>query len=114
MHFISGIIRNWRRWSPKIRELQSSIFQSNAAQLTQTFQNLIADGFMGNEKYSGESVRVIDTLLLSSIYWVPFCKLKNTHGPQVSFPYHAWSVLYPYLTDDGKKELAKIVSLTQD
>lgn len=96
--------------SPKIRESQDETYKINVKVLSQTMQTLQANGILHRENQERNYGRVIDLVLISIIYWIPFCELKNGYGTQMSFRYHAWSILYPYLTDAGKNELEKIVS----
>ena len=94
--------------SPKIREMQHSAFEGNIELLTMAFQKLALDGILREERYSGECEHIIDTLLMSSIYWIPFCKLKDAKAPS-SFIQQAWCILDPLLTERGKCELKKIL-----
>lgn len=96
---------------PKIRESQDESYRTNVKMLSQTMQTLQSKGILYQETFTGNYERLIDLLLISIIYWVPFCELKNGYGTKVSFQYHAWSILYPYLTNAGKDGLKKIVSL---
>jgi AcrR family transcriptional regulator len=97
--------------SPKIRERQDESHKTNVKMLSQTLQTLRSKGLLHQETRAGNHERLIDLLLISIIYWVPFCELKNGYGTKVSFQHHAWSVLYPYLTGAGKNELKRTVSL---
>ena len=96
--------------SPKIHDQQHSIYLLNVEKFIRAFHTLHADGVIREEIYTGEYERMIDTLLLSCIYWMPFCDLTK-HGARVSFQRHAWSVLFPLLTDKGRAALQRIVSI---
>jgi AcrR family transcriptional regulator len=88
--------------SDKIRERQRAIYRVNTEKLTQALQALLADGVIREESYAGEYGFVIDTLLLSGIYWTPFCGLRQEGVPEALYRQQAWSVLYPLLTDKGR------------
>lgn len=94
--------------SPKIREKQHSIYHSNVEKLMQALQTLNADGIVREEITTNEYSRLIDTLLLSIIYWMPFCELKQVKISDVSFRQQAWSILYPLLTHNGRNILMTI------
>ncbi len=94
--------------SPKIRSQQHDIYLSNVEKLKQAFRAFYADGLLRDETFEGEFDRTIDTLLLSSIYWMPFCDLTQNHAAQVSFRCHAWAILCHLLTDKGRIALASI------
>lgn len=87
---------------PEIKEKQYDIYQANAEKLGITFQSLREDGLLAAEANEGEYARVIDTLLLSAIYWVPFCELRAPDNTQGSFSRQAWSILFPLLTEKGR------------
>jgi AcrR family transcriptional regulator len=97
--------------SPKIHDQQHSIYLLNVEKFIRAFHTLHADGVIREEIYTGEYERMIDTLLLSCIYWMPFCELTQKHGARVSFQSHAWSVFSPLLTDKGRAALQRIVSI---
>ena len=97
--------------SPKIREQQHAIYLSNVDKFMQAFLALLADGVIREENFTGEYDRMIDTLLLSSIYWMPFCDLTQKHDPQERFQCHAWAVFYHLLTDKGRDVLREIISI---
>ena len=94
--------------SPKIREKQDEKYRSNVSLLSQTMEILQQKGLLRPVLYPGNYAHVIDLLLISIIYWIPFGALKNGHGAQMNFQEHAWSILHPYLTEAGKKELRKV------
>lgn len=94
--------------SPKIREKQDEKYKTNVNLLSQTMEILQREGILQEEPYPRNYTHVVDLLLISIIYWIPFGALKNGHGTQISFQDHAWSILYPYLTEKGKQALEKI------
>lgn len=94
--------------SPIIREMQHNTFTKNIELMTLAFQQLASDGILREEESAGEYDRMIDTLLITSIYWVPFCRLKGEEFP-ISFSQQAWSILSPMLTHKGKTELQKVL-----
>lgn len=95
--------------SPQIREQQNAVYRGNVAKLRDCFTVLAATGLLRQPDFPGEYGRVIDTLLLSSVYWVPFCVLKQQPLPETSFRLQAWSILHPLLSDDGHKSLENLV-----
>lgn len=94
--------------SPAIEKMQSEILNQNIALLTETLCSLNGQGIVADEQYQGEYSHVVNTLLLTSIYWMPFCKLKNALSE--TFAEQAWSLVYPYLTDTGVTELRTVVT----
>ena len=94
--------------SPKIRELQHRIYVSNVEIFTQALQALLAEGMIRKENQTGEYDRIIDTLLLSIVYWMPFCELKQVKATEANFQKQAWTMLYPVLTDKGRRNLREI------
>lgn len=91
--------------SPAIQSMQSDTLSKNMELLEQALLRLKEDGMIRSEQYSGEYKRLLDTLLLSSIYWAPFCNLKKTSGE--GYAEQAWSIIYPFLTQQGLEELKK-------
>ena len=97
--------------SPKIRDQQHSIYGSNFEKMMQAIQTLNADGIIREGNIANEYSHVIDTLLLSMIYWMPFCRLKQVEVSDVSFQQQAWSILYPLLTDKGREILKDTITM---
>ncbi|MDR3122930.1 MAG: TetR/AcrR family transcriptional regulator [Treponema sp.] len=89
--------------SPKIREAQKAVYQRNTGLLVRAFETFLRKGLIRGEEFPGEYRRLIDTILLSGIYWLPFCALKQ--GRTKDYRRHAWSILYPALTKRGKNKL---------
>lgn len=97
--------------SPRIRDQQHAIYLSNAEKLTHAFRTFRAASLIREENFTGEYDRVIDTLLLSGIYWMPFCELTRKHGSRENFQHHAWAAVYPLLTDKGREALRGIAGM---
>ena len=94
--------------SPKIHEKQKNIYRTNVALLTSAFETFLEAGLIRKEEFPGEHRRVIDLVLLSSIYWLPFCALKQE---KAEYRKHAWSILYPIMTMRGKETLRAAVGM---
>ena len=97
--------------SSNIHGKQRNIYRDNCDKLMQTMQRLRGNGLVREESYRGEYERIIDAIILAGIYWMPFSKLKQAQGPQGSYRSHAWAILYPLLTGDGKEKLRFIIEL---
>jgi AcrR family transcriptional regulator len=91
--------------SPKIHEKQRSIYRTNVALLTTAFETFLKNGLIRKETFPGERRRVIDLILMSSIYWLPFCALKQDQAAPAEYRKHAWSILYPLMTRRGREAL---------
>lgn len=96
--------------SPSIREKQNAIYLSNTKKLALALKTLQSDGILHPDSFPGEYDRIIDTLLLSIIYWIPFHDLRQKNDSQASFQQHAWFILYHLLTEKGISLLKDIVS----
>lgn len=97
--------------SPKIKELQREMYRCNVQKLRNAFKRFQEEGYFLLEQVEGQYNRTIDTLLLSSIYWLPFCTLKQEKLVENDFQKQAWSILFPLLTEKGRKQLDEIVGL---
>jgi AcrR family transcriptional regulator len=91
--------------SPKIHEKQRTVYRKNVALLAAAFETFLKKGLVRKETFPGERRRVIDLILMSSIYWLPFCALKQDQGKPAEYRKHAWSIIYPMLTGRGKEAL---------
>lgn len=91
--------------SPTIQHQQRLMYRSAIDKLKKTFQLLLEGEFLRAECYPGEYDRIIDTLHLTSIYWIPFCALKDTTAEDSSFQMQAWSILAPLLTEKSRAAL---------
>ncbi|SCK01454.1 HTH-type transcriptional repressor KstR2 [uncultured Eubacterium sp.] len=97
--------------SPKIKELQREMYRCNVQKLRNAFKRFQEEGYFLLEQVEGQYNRTIDALLLSSIYWLPFCTLKQEKLVENDFQKQAWSILFPLLTEKGRKQLDEIVGL---
>lgn len=97
--------------SPAIRNRQTQVYQRNLAILRETFLTLRQDGLLREEQVAGEYNRVIDTLLLSIIYWLPFCDLKQEDPKTHHLPDQAFSILDGLLTEKGRASLRSMNEL---
>jgi AcrR family transcriptional regulator len=88
--------------SPKIHEKQRNVYRTNVALLTGAFETFLEAGLIRKEEFPGEYRSVIDLILLSSIYWLPFCALKQETA---EYRKHAWGILYPLMTRRGRDAL---------
>lgn len=95
--------------SPKIREQQSKVYQTNTKLFRQAFAVFNKDGVLLDEHFLGQYEQTIDSLLLACIYWIPFGELKQKVGQPATFQRQAWGLLYPLLTEKGKKLLQEII-----
>ena len=82
------------------------MYRRHSQLLCQGLANLAAQGLFRREAFPGEYVRVVDTVFLTAVYWLPFCEIK---GEGSSFRTQAWSVLHPLLTEAGRQAVAPIV-----
>lgn len=92
--------------SEKIRAKQRGVYFHHSKLLCQGLANLAGRGLLRPEAFPGEYVRVVDTVFLTAVYWLPFCEIK---GEVSSFRTQAWSALYPLLTEAGRQALAPIL-----
>ena len=76
------------------------MYRRHSQLLCQGLANLAAQGLFRREAFPGEYVRVVDTVFLTAVYWLPFCEIK---GEVSSFRTQAWSVLHPLLTEAGRR-----------
>lgn len=87
--------------SPKIHQKQKQRYQFNVQMLKEAFEKLQLDGLVRKERFAGEYKTMIDALLLSSVYWIPFNKLKGEAG-EMEYQVHAWGLIYSLLTKTGR------------
>ena len=92
--------------SEKIRAKQREVYRRHSQLLCQGLANLAAQGLFRREAFPGEYVRVVDTVFLTAVYWLPFCEIK---GEVSSFRTQAWSALHPLLTEAGRQAVAPLV-----
>lgn len=87
---------------PEIEEKQKSIYQSNAEKFKASLGALHKKGFLREESYEGEYDRVVDTILLSAMYWIPFYELTKAAKKEADYPAQAWSIIFPLMTERGR------------
>ncbi|QQO09923.1 TetR/AcrR family transcriptional regulator [Breznakiella homolactica] len=94
--------------SPEIEKKQQEIFRHNFSTLHKAFFSLREAKLLIEEHFKDEYLFLIDSILLSASYWVPFCKLKNAKLTDLSFQHYIWSMVYPLLTAKGRNEFLLI------
>jgi len=95
--------------SPQLHKKQRQRYLLNIKMLKETFEKLHSDLLIREEQFTGEYNTIIDALLLSSVYWIPFNKLKKE--TEKTYQVHAWGIIYNLLTDNGKIFAANILSI---
>ena len=96
--------------SPRIRDAQNKVYVDSVGKLLESFRILKNDGLLREECFTGEYRHIIDTLHLISIYWLPFCELKQDNKADPSFSSQAWSAIYNLLTEKGRTRLFGIIT----
>lgn len=97
--------------SPEIYKKQRARYRELFEKFKNAFDNLHAVGLLHDELFPGEYDHAIDLLYMSNIYWAPFSKLKKSIGMDcVEYRRHAWSILYPFLTKEGRIQLQEMIS----
>ena len=56
---------------------QREVYRRHSQLLCQGLVNLAAQGLFRREAFPGEYVRVVDTVFLTAVYWLPFCEIKG-------------------------------------
>lgn len=87
--------------SSQIKEKQIEIYRFNYGMFTKSLQLLEEKRLIRQEAICGEYTRLSDTLLMMSIYWLPFQDLIKSVGKNEDFRTQAWALIYPLLTSDG-------------
>lgn len=95
--------------SPEIYKKQRARYRELFEKFKNAFANLHAVGLLRDELFPGEYSHAIDLLYMSNIYWAPFSELKKSIGIDcVEYRRHAWTIVYPFLTEEGRMQLQKI------
>ncbi|NLD18637.1 MAG: TetR/AcrR family transcriptional regulator [Clostridiales bacterium] len=94
--------------SSVISDKQREMYEENSNVLKEGFLELCREGLIYKESYKGEYDRLIDSLLISITYWIPFCQMKGSIDVR-SYRRQAWSVILPIMTKDGKVRLFKLL-----
>lgn len=90
--------------SDRIRKIQNTVIENNAALFSEAFKRLNEDGIMQSEEYPGQYEQVVQVIMLTCTYWIPYSKLKERIDKEVDFRDCIWSILYPLLTGKGKTQ----------
>ncbi len=88
--------------SEKVRSIQRRIHYDNRELLREAFANLQDEGSFKEEEYPGQYEHTIRTLIMTCIYWIPYCKLEKNTDIKDDFITSVWAVIYPLLTEKGK------------
>lgn len=98
--------------SPEIGRKQRARCRELCEKLERALVALHAAGLVREEEYAGEYSHTAELLYFSSAYWAPFSELKCLDGGEgLSYRRHAWRVVHPLLTPQGRGELKTIVKL---
>lgn len=86
--------------SATISNLQRDAFANKSTTLASSLRVLQKKGLVRGEGYEGEYACAINAVMLASIYWVPYSKLRGeslAHG----FLRQAWAAFRPLLSAQG-------------
>lgn len=98
--------------SPEIGRKQRARCRHITEKLKRALVSLHAAGLVRDEDYSGEYTHTAELLYFSSAYWAPFSELKRLDGGEgLSYRRHAWQVVHPLLTPQGRRELGEFLNL---
>lgn len=98
--------------SPEIGRKQRARCREICEKLQRALGSLRAAGLVREEDYPGEYSHTAELLYFSSAYWAPFAELKRLDGGEgLSYRRHAWRVVHPLLTRQGRGDLETIVKL---
>lgn len=98
--------------SPEICRKQSARYDQLCCRMRTGLLNLHESGMLRDELFDSEYSRLIDTLYMAVIYWAPLSKLKQSIGMEtVEYRRHAWSIMYPFLTEKGRAGLQDIIEI---
>lgn len=90
--------------SPRIREIQSEVIDNQHALFVDAFERFRRAGIFGAEEYPGQYRQIIRAVVLTGIYWVPHSRFWEGDPASEDFPSCAWAILYPLLSECGKRE----------
>ncbi len=91
--------------SEPIKEQQRAVYENNVKVLKDAFHELNKKGILRSEEFEGEYENLIDNILISGIYWMPFCQLKADDVSKYSFRDHAWRTIHHILYPTEKEEI---------
>ncbi|MCI9466953.1 MAG: TetR/AcrR family transcriptional regulator [Ruminiclostridium sp.] len=98
--------------SPEIGRKQRARCREITENLEQALVSLHAAGLVRDEDYSGEYAHTAELLYFSSAYWASFSELKGAGGEEnMGYRRHAWCVVHPLLTQQGRGALEKLLRL---
>lgn len=89
---------------PIIRNKQKEIYSSNKTKLRSALHMLLSEDMI-REETDDEYDRIIDSILLTAVYWIPFCDLKQEMTSSDELKRQLWSLMIPLLTANGKNIL---------
>lgn len=90
--------------SERIRNIQSTVSGNNRALFSEAFRLLEQEGILQGEEYPGQYEHIIRVVMLACTYWTPHSRLVKSAGANDGFLANVWSIIYPILTDQGKKQ----------
>ncbi len=98
--------------SPQIGRKQRARCREITEKLEGALRSLHTAGLVRPEDYAGEYTHTAELLYFSSAYWAPFSELKRGDGGEaVGYRRHAWRVVHPLLTPQGRAELENVLKL---
>jgi AcrR family transcriptional regulator len=97
--------------SESIRQKQRQRYKIIWPHLYKAFTTLRDNGIFRSELFPGEYDYLVDTLYMTIIYWAPFSQLQQSAGRGMDFRRHTWGTLCHLLTEKGRAELEKILTL---
>ena len=105
--------------SPEISAMQRGAQQTLRSVYRDSFSVLLASGRLRAEdaagrKLAGEQERLIDALILTAVYWLPYRRLMQDAedgGPEALCA-QCWSLLIPWLSARGHAEFRALTAIS--
>lgn len=90
--------------SERIREIQRTVIENNYSLFSQALELLNEDDSLQDEEYPGQYEQIIQIIMLTCTYWTPYSKIEKNTDAKGDFLDCVWGIIYPLLTDKGKRE----------
>lgn len=90
--------------SERIREIQRTVIENNYSLFSEALNLLNQAGSLQDEEYPGQYEQIIQIIMLTCTYWTPYSRIEKTVEAKGDFLDCVWGIIYPLLTDKGKRK----------
>ncbi len=88
--------------SPEVYKIQLRVIEDFSTMLNDAFERFVEKGLMKPEEYAGQYQYLKSNVIMVKVYWAQYRQLARQIDLAQQLLPAVWSLIWPYLTEEGK------------